>query len=357
MGKGAVSELHELSVGVIGNALSSRSPQYGVSDLIREAKLVIFVGTRTNENGTDSWRLFPPDAQYVHIDVDSNEIGRNYRSHRVAGDAKLALRDLVDELKQLDLSTRNASRAATVAQIAGARRTRAAALAGEETDRDGRLRPEAVASAIDELTDDNTILVADASYATLWTTYYMTAKLAGQRFLTPRGLAGLGWGYPMALGAKVAQPTATVVCLTGDGGFGHVWAELETAVRERLAVTIVLLNNSILGYQRHAELVQFGDYTSAVDFVAVDHTKVAEAVGARGVRVTTRAELEEALSAALQSQEVTLIDVITAPDAHPPLTAWEAHGDVLAEHEMAGAASSGPATARAATDDRSALLR
>jgi acetolactate synthase-1/2/3 large subunit len=342
MGKGAVSELHELSVGVIGNAMSSRSPQYGVTQLVRDARLVIFVGSRTNENGTDSWKLFPPEAQYVHIDVDSNEIGRNYPSHRVAGDAKLALRDLIDELKQLDLSVRDASRTDTVARISAARRDRAAALAaGEETDRDGRLRPEIVAQAIDALTDEDTILVADASYATLWTTYYMTAKRPGQRFLTPRGLAGLGWGYPMALGAKVAEPGSTVVCLTGDGGFGHVWAELETAVRERLAVVVVLLNNAILGYQRHAELVQFGDYTSAVDFVAVDHTKVAEAVGAHAVRVTTRGELDEALTVALQSGEVTLIEVVTAPDAHPPLTAWEAHAEVLAENEMAGAQSPG----------------
>jgi acetolactate synthase-1/2/3 large subunit len=335
MGKGAVSELHELSIGVVGSAMSPQSPQFGARQLLQDARVVVLVGTRTNENGTDSWRLLPSDAQYVHIDVDSTEIGRNYASHRVLGDARLALRDLVDELKAMDLSGRDAARPELVQRVAAAR---GAGAPVEETDPQGRLRPDHVARVIDSLVDENTILVADASYSTLWTTYYMTARRAGQRFLTPRGLAGLGWGYPMALGAQVARPGTRVVCLSGDGGFGHVWAELETAVRERLPVTVVLLNNSILGFQKHAELVQFGDHTSAIGFVPVDHTKVAEAVGARAVRVTTPAELEPALREALGSEYVTLVEVITSPDAHPPITAWEGSAEVLAQHETGAAA-------------------
>jgi acetolactate synthase-1/2/3 large subunit len=339
MGKGAVSELHELSLGVVGSAMGGQSPQFGVRQFLQEARLVVLVGSRTNENGTDSWRLLPRDAQFVHIDVDSTEIGRNYPSHRVPGDAKLALHDLLDELKSMDLSRREAARPELVREIAAARST-GPVTPVEATDAQGRLRPEHVARVIDGLADENTVLVADASYSTLWTTYYMTARRAGQRFLTPRGLAGLGWGYPMALGAQVANPDARVVCMSGDGGFGHVWSELETAVREQLPVTLVLLNNSILGFQKHAELVQFGEYTSAIDFAPVDHAKIAEAVGVRAVRVSTPAALEEALQEAFRSKTATLVEVITAPDAHPPITAWEPHADVLEEREAPGAETS-----------------
>jgi acetolactate synthase-1/2/3 large subunit len=139
----------------------------------------------------------------------------------------------------------------------------------------------------------------------------------------------------MALGAQVARPDARVVCLSGDGGFGHVWAELETAVREQLPVTVVLLNNSILGFQKHAELVQFGAYTSAIDFVAVDHAAIARAVGSRGIRVTTPDELRPALEEALASGVPCLVEVLTSPDEHPPITAWESAADVLAQHSTA----------------------
>ena len=83
----------------------------------------------------------------------------------------------------------------------------------------------------------------------------------------------------MALGAKLARPQAQVVCIVGDGGFGHVWAELETAVREDLPVTVILLNNSILGFQKHAELFSFDEYTSAIAFHPVDHAAIARAKG------------------------------------------------------------------------------
>ena len=87
------------------------------------------------------------------------------------------------------------------------------------------------------------IVVADASYASIWTTNYLTALAPGMRFLAPRGLAGLGWGLPMALGAKAASPASPVLCLTGDGAFGHVWSELETARRTGTAVVVTVLNN------------------------------------------------------------------------------------------------------------------
>jgi acetolactate synthase-1/2/3 large subunit len=128
----------------------------------------------------------------------------------------------------------------------------------------------------------------------------------------------------MALGAKVASPGSRVICVCGDGGFGHVWSEIETAVRADLPVTLIVLNNAILGFQRHSELFQFNTYTSAIDFSAVDHAAVAMACGADGISIDQADEFRPALEKALQSERMTLIDVRTDPNAYPPITLWDA---------------------------------
>jgi acetolactate synthase-1/2/3 large subunit len=168
------------------------------------------------------------------------------------------------------------------------------------------------------------IVVADASYSSIWISNYLVAEEAGQRFLTPRGLAGLGWGLPMAMGAKVGNPDKRIICLAGDGGFAHCWVELETARRMGLAVTLMVLNNQILGYQKHAESLRFGMHTDAVHFEPVDHAAIARACGLPGIRVERADEIGPALDEALANQsQTTLIDVMTDPDAHPPITLFE----------------------------------
>jgi acetolactate synthase I/II/III large subunit len=329
MGKGAVDERHPLSVGVTGSFMGPASPAHHLRGLVAGADVVLLAGTRTNENGTDGWRLLPPDATFISIDIDGSEVNRNYDAVRLVGDARLALADLRGELGSLDLSLRSARRAGVAAVIAEGR-----ARFGEEaqsvlTASQSPVRPERVMAELDGLLGDDAIVVADASYSTIWMACYLRARRAGQRFIAPRGLAGLGWGLPLALGAKAARPDAPVVCIAGDGGFAHVWAELETAVRERLAVTVIVLNNSILGFQKHAELVSFGAFTSAIDFAPVDHAAIARAVGATGVRVERAEDVGPALEKALASDSVTVLDVLTDPAAYPPITAWSGREDVL----------------------------
>jgi acetolactate synthase-1/2/3 large subunit len=121
----------------------------------------------------------------------------------------------------------------------------------------------------------------------------------------------------------VARPDAPVVCLTGDGGFGHVWGELETARRMKLPVVVIVLNNQILGYQKHAELSLFGGFTDVCHFEPVDHAAIARATGCTGVRIENPADFLPALKAALASDAVTVLDVVTDERAHPPITSFE----------------------------------
>ncbi|MEU9887786.1 acetolactate synthase catalytic subunit [Sphaerisporangium sp. NPDC051011] len=329
MGKGAVDESGPLSLGVAANITGERGPAHFHLSLISGADVVLLVGTRTNENGTEGWTLTSPDATYIHIDVDPLEVGRNYESIRLLGDARAALVDLTAALAATDLTPRVARSEELRATIAAGRRQHFEAVTPLLESAETPIAPERLFAELGRLLDPDDIVVADASYSSFWVAGHLLAKRPGQRFLMPRGLAGLGWGLPLALGAKIAAPGRRVIAVVGDGGFAHVWSELETAVRERLPVTVVVLNNSVLGAQRHAENAVFGETTTGVELDPVDHAAIATAVGATGIVVDHPDAIAPALRTALGSGHTTVIDVIVDPDAYPPVRAFDAFTDRL----------------------------
>ncbi|HKY93887.1 MAG TPA: thiamine pyrophosphate-dependent enzyme, partial [Kiloniellales bacterium] len=274
-------------------------------------------------NGTDSWTLFPPTARCIQLDVDSLEVGRNYEALRLVGDARLTLQALTAALQGRDLGKRRSARAALTARIAEGRARHQAEAKPLLESTKSPVRPERIMAELRRVLTADAIVVADASYASIWCVNYLPALRPGQRFLTPRGLAGLGWGLPLALGAKLAAPEAPVFCVAGDGGFAHVWSELETSRRHGIKVVLTVLNNQVLGYQKHAEDVLFGAHTTAVDFQPVDHAAIARACGLNGHRVERAEDYAPALKAALAAERTTVIDVLADPDAYPPITAFE----------------------------------
>jgi len=320
MGKGAVSERHPLSVGVLGSLVGPGSLGYYSKQLLEEADLVILVGTRTNQNGTDSWRQIPAAARIVHIDIDPTEVGRNYEATRLVGDAAETLVALRQALSKADLTLRRTTRPLLEGRIATFWEQFERDCEPRRTSFRSPIRPERVMAGLQRFLDQDVTIVADASYSSMWILGQLRAPRAGARFITPRGLAGLGWGLPLAMGAKAAHPNRPVVAVVGDGGFAHSWAELETMIRMKLPVTIIVLNNGILGFQRDAETVKFGTYTSACHFAPVDHAGIAKACGCPSVRIDDPAELAQALKRGMEGKEPLLIEVITDPDAHPPLS-------------------------------------
>src|SRR5688572_25096893 len=318
MGKGAVDENHPLSLGVGGNVLGRMSPSRHLKSMVEQADVMLLVGTRTAQNGTDSWTAFPKAARYIHIDIDAGEVGRNYEALRLIGDAKLTLTALTEKLR----GRRNRSED-LVRQIAAAFEKAAKDAAPLLRSDASPVRPERLMADIQQVLTPDTIVVADASYSTVWVACYLKSLRVGMRFLTPRGIAGLGWGLPMALGAKVARPGSPIVCVAGDGAFGHVWSELETARRTKTPVVITVLNNRVLGYQKDAEDVKFGRHTQACHFTPVDHAAIARACGCRGVSIGKASEYLPALREALSLNETTVLDVDTDPEAYPPITAFD----------------------------------
>ncbi|WP_087012930.1 acetolactate synthase catalytic subunit [Leucobacter sp. 7(1)] len=328
MGKGSVSELHELSLGVAGNIAGEYGPAHGALDLVTKADLILLIGTRTNENGTNGWTQYPSAARILQIDISPDEPGRTYEALRLVGDVRATVDELIAELRLRDLGKRHGQRAKIAARIAAGKR------AFRERNRDRMsendvtpLRPERMLAALDaQLTGDD-IVVTDASYSSIWATGFLTAQQPGQRFIVPRGIAGLGWGLPYALGAKVAFPERRVIAIVGDGGFAHCWSEMETAIREDLPVTVILLNNSRLGFQANYDMFVWGRTSSAVEFADVDHVAVARACGANAIRVEHAEELDSALAVALAADRMTLIDLVIEPNAFPPVSAWDGAGD------------------------------
>lgn len=322
MGKGVINESHPLSIGVIGNAMGTRAPAKFFRDYIEHSDLIIFVGTRTNENGTSGWSLFPSAAKYIQIDIDPEELGRNYPALRLLGDAKLSLEAINLALEKEDLTTLR-ERTNTLSSLIDSCKLKHEHEKKQNLSTPvGSLHPERVVSCLAQL-DEETTWVADASYSSIWLVQYLPSRQAGARFLTPRGIAGLGWGFPMAIGSKLVAPEKRVVCLTGDGGFAHCWAELETAKRHRAPITIVVLNNGVLGFQINAEESRFGTHTDVCHFGPIDHVAIAKACGCDGIAVCDEKGLLEALRNASRSEVPYVIDVKTDPKAFPPITAFE----------------------------------
>lgn len=319
MGKGAVNELHPLSIGPIGYYMGNRGVSKHLKSFIEQADVILLVGNRTNQNGTDSWSLLPQNATYIHIDIDPAEIGRNYDSIRIVGDAKTSLKKLSEFLGQEELTLRSQTKVQFEQTIQQSRVLHEEELAEIRNNEKAPIKMEKFLYEANKLLEKDHIIAVDASFASVWVANYLEA-IDDRKFLFPRGLAGLGWGLPYAMGAKVANPDRKVLCIVGDGGFAHVWSELETCKRLNLNVVVVVINNGILGYQMLTEKAQVGRYTNVCEFSSVDHTKIADACGVKGIRVEAISEIVPALEQAFTIDESVVIDLVTDPNNIPPVT-------------------------------------
>jgi acetolactate synthase-1/2/3 large subunit len=319
MGKGAVDEAHSLSIGVIGYYMAERGMTKFAKPLIQDADVILLIGNRTNQNGTDNWSLLPRDARYIHLDIDPIEIGRNYEALRLLGDAKATLPMLVTSMQQHGISTREAARPA-IEQFIKHSKTLHQEEIRDVVNRDtAPLRPERIMAELEKVLKQTSILVADASFSSIWVANFLHAD-GSRKFITPRGQAGLGWGFPMAMGAKLAAPERDVFCVVGDGGFAHVWSELETAKRLGIKVIVFVMNNAILGYQMHAEDASIGTHTNVCEFSPVDHAAIAQACGCTGITLERADRLSDAIEQALSSETTVVIDCLIDPNAMPPVT-------------------------------------
>jgi len=304
-GKGTVPETHPLNVGVVG--------RFGIpmaNAMLEEADCVIYVGCKTGQTTTLNWTLPYLDMPVIHIDSDPQELGRNYHNTTgIAADAKLGTAALVSAL---------AGGAATAAwDLEGIAARRSAWWDGpiefKEAPVPGVLKPQELLRVMRRLMSDDDLLVADASLASGWVATRWQTRVAGRRTFAPRGLAGLGWGLPAALGVAEAQllrssrdgagRSPRVFCIAGDGGWGYSMADVETAARRRLPIIAVILNNSSLGWIKHSAASRFPDGIVSEDFIEVSYADAAVALGAKGTTVDTVDAFEAALATAIAEDQ------------------------------------------------------
>jgi acetolactate synthase-1/2/3 large subunit len=184
------------------------------------------------------------------------------------------------------------------------------------------MRPEAVMAALDEALPADAILVADTGYSAAWAGALADVKTDGRAFIRADG--SLGWAFPASLGAQLAAPDRQVVCITGDGGIGYHIADIETALRLDLPVTVVILNNGTLAFEEHVQNLLYGRAVLEVDrFTDVDYAEVARAFGARGHRVTNVSDFRAALDAGFERRVPTIIDAVIDREALGPVTRYD----------------------------------
>jgi acetolactate synthase-1/2/3 large subunit len=298
MGKGAFPENHPLSLGSIG---MHGNP--AANKLMGEADVLLAVGTRFSDRATANLDSFAPNAKKIHIDIDNAEINKNIEVDiPIVADAKVSLKMLY---AGVTLKLQKGEGKAWIKRVKEAKEQLSPLF--KEMPRD--LMPKALLIELRKLLQENDIVTTEVGQNQMWSALYFKA-LKPRTFISSGGLGTMGFGFPAAIGAKVACPDRTVVDIAGDGSFIMSEQELACSVTENIPVTVIVLNNSILGmvaqwqrmlYKRRYMAVHLG---KTPDFV-----KLAEAYGAQGLRVTSIEEFHKAVKIALNNKITTVIDV------------------------------------------------
>jgi acetolactate synthase-1/2/3 large subunit len=309
MGKGCLPHEHPLLLG--------QSGFWGTpiaNEKCRTADLIVAIGTRLAEANSSSWdprfTFSIPPTRLIHIDADVAEIGRNYQTELgVVADAKLALAALADEAR----GKRHADRGPLHEEIARGRRDFSNNWAGQWTSDQFPLRPERILSELRQAAPSDAFIVTDVGWNKNGVGQQFPIDVPGS-FITPSGLATMGFGPAAALGVKVAQPGRHSIALIGDGGFSANPSVVATAMEAGLHVIWVVMDNSAFGTIAGLEEMHYGTTFGCVFECGgkpyhVDYAAMARAFGADGVLISAADQLGPALRSALASGRPTVIQV------------------------------------------------
>jgi acetolactate synthase I/II/III large subunit len=314
-GKDTIAGNHlPMSVGVVGT-YSRESANMVVS----EADLVCFIGTQTGGMTTHFWKVPKIGVPAIQIDIDPEALGRNYPLEAaVQGDAKMVLATM---LQHADASTARRRQAWTehVRAICQGWYSKYRPLLESE---DLPMRPERLCSELTRHLPDDAIVVVDTGHAGMWMGGMFDLKSTRQSYI--RSAGHLGWAFSAGLGAKCGCPDRPVAVFTGDSGFWYHVAEIETAVRWGINAVIVVNNNgggnqSKRGFDRVYGGKQTDKARELWTFRMVNFARIAEEIGAMGIRVERPGELPGALERAFAANRPVILDVVTDIEALAPL--------------------------------------
>jgi acetolactate synthase-1/2/3 large subunit len=311
--KDAIPGTHPLSVGVVGS-YSRESANRAVN----RADLVCFIGTETGGMTTHFWAVPKIGTPAIQIDIEPESIGRNYPLQAsVLGDAKAVLTKMLAQAEK----TSAAKRAAWIKEIATLRSEWAANYKATLKSDVVPIHPGRICGELTKHVPDNAIVVVDTGHAGMWMGGLYDLRTPTQSYI--RSAGHLGWAFPAGMGAKAACPDRPVVVFTGDAGFWYHIGEIETAVRWNLASVTVVNNNgggsqSKRGFDRVYGGEQNNRSRELWTYKPMNFAKLAEDMGALGIRVENPSDFAPALARAIASKRPAVIDVATDIEALAP---------------------------------------
>ena len=310
MGRGTIPEDHPLAGGISGHFGHSTA-----NALMREADLVLGLGSRFLNVNTINWQMISADAKIVQVETDPVEIGRQYAVtlgvHACSG---VFLDDLLTHCErhgiEADASVRKA-REARVAELRSDQDKRY-----YDTDLDAvPIKPQRITRALEEVCDRDALFLIGAGLHTQFA--HAVPIRYPEQYQWAAGSGTMAWAFPAALGAKLARPGRQVVVPIGDGDFGMNAQEIETSVRENLPVIAVVYNDCSYGALRVFQENVYGGRQIGSDYGQTDLVKLAEAYGAHGEKVERPDDLVPALERAAAAGVTSVIDV--------RIDGWENH--------------------------------
>ena len=284
------------------------------AEAIRQADVILAVGTRLGQSTTFyDHRFIPADARIVQIEIDPEELGRNYPvAVGIEGDAKSVMQELLQQVQEAEPRP-NAQWTGEISDWYARRK--------ERLDDEGRLdslpiKPQRVYAELRRVMPRDAIIALDAGLAPNFgqdRLYYHEPR----SLMTSLDLGGLGFSFPASLGAKFAAPNRPVVNFNGDGGFLFNAQEFETAVRYGLRVVSVIMNNNCWGSEKAYQRYAFNERYVGADTNNPRYDEYARLFGGYGFYVERPEDIGDAFQAALQADGPSIIEIPTDPDEMP----------------------------------------
>ncbi|MCH2284575.1 MAG: biosynthetic-type acetolactate synthase large subunit [SAR324 cluster bacterium] len=316
LGKGAFSEMHPLSVGMLG----MHGTAYANKAVIN-CDLIMAIGARWDDRITGKVSEFCTDATKIHIDIDPAEFGKIIQPDvSVNGDAAEVLAELIPLVDKLDTS-------AWLKKIENWKIKYPL-----KFPKRGGLRAQHVLVELNRLTDSNAIISTDVGQHQMWAAQFCKS-IRERQWLSSGGAGTMGYGFPAAIGAQLGKPDDLVVAVVGDGGFQMTMCELATAAIHKLPIKIIIINNSYLGMVRQWQQLFFDNRESGVDMEGnPDFVKIGEAFGIKGFHLRRAGDVVKVLKKALDYNDgpcVVEAEVVKADNVFPMIPAGAAVADML----------------------------
>ncbi|MFB3152222.1 MAG: biosynthetic-type acetolactate synthase large subunit [Nitrosopumilaceae archaeon] len=302
-GKGAFPENHVLSLGPIGMHGHAEA-----NKLMVEADCVLAIGTRFSDRSIGTFEEFEKRLKIIHMDVDPAEIGKNQNAQvAVVGDVQATLRIMVKMLMQKAIKKTDENKwIKHVKEVKEYWRENLKLPKGEMT-------AAKILRKLREVLPKEAITTTEVGQHQMWASLFFDVIHPGT-FFSSTGLGTMGWGFPAAIGAKVARPDVPVVDIAGEGSFNMTENSLATSVLEDIPVIVFLVNNFSLGMVAQWQRTFYDRRMIGIDLKnCPDYVKLAESYGAQGIRAQSLDELEKAIKAGLKSNVTTVIDIPIDP--------------------------------------------